>query len=236
MKKILPALFLVFLGISCTEKTPLKKEINDFLSQVRWEYSRNGYGSTCVSFEMAGKKIYVDPAQLPTAGNLEKADFIFITHEHEDHYYATTIKTLTKEGTKVIFPKHMTGSNPEREFLANGEEKDFGGFKVQAVKMNGPNHTQGNGYIFKGEGVTVFCSGDTSANDSILSLSGIDIAIVNFKPPYTWDEKALTEWVEAVKPTVLVPIHFTSDQKKAIDQLVKNLGKKTRVILLKEED
>ena len=47
------------------------------------------------------KVIYIDPYNIRVK---EKADFIFITHDHYDHCSFADMEKIVKEGTKIIIP------------------------------------------------------------------------------------------------------------------------------------
>ncbi len=59
---------------------------------------------SCFSIELKGKILYFDPFRIPK--NSEKADIIFISHPHYDHYNVASINTIMKDNTVVICPKH----------------------------------------------------------------------------------------------------------------------------------
>ena len=47
--------------------------------------------------------IYIDPYDIKE--NIHDADYIFITHDHYDHYDQESIDNIKKEDTKIILPK-----------------------------------------------------------------------------------------------------------------------------------
>ena len=47
--------------------------------------------------------IYIDPYDIKE--KLNDADYIFITHDHYDHYDTESIDNISKEDTKIILPK-----------------------------------------------------------------------------------------------------------------------------------
>ena len=53
------------------------------------------------SFQIRNKLvIYIDPYDIPEG--LEKADIVFVTHEHYDHCSPSDIKKIFKEDTTVV--------------------------------------------------------------------------------------------------------------------------------------
>lgn len=62
--------------------------------------------NTQSSIRIEGSKIlYFDPFQIQSAAH--DADFIFITHEHYDHFEPESIAKLKKEDTRLVAPESM---------------------------------------------------------------------------------------------------------------------------------
>lgn len=62
--------------------------------------------NTQSSIRIQGSKIlYFDPYQIQTAAH--DADFIFITHEHYDHFEPESIAKLKKADTCLVVPESM---------------------------------------------------------------------------------------------------------------------------------
>ena len=49
------------------------------------------------------KTIYIDPYKIDL--KIHDADYIFITHDHYDHYDIESIRNISKDTTKIIVPK-----------------------------------------------------------------------------------------------------------------------------------
>ena len=91
-----------------------------------------------VRIEMGEKNIYVDP--VTRLGNwsidyskLPKADYIFITHEHGDHYDAAAINALSKEGTVLVLNKRCADMLGKGIAMKNGDRQALEGIDVEAV-------------------------------------------------------------------------------------------------------
>ena len=62
---------------------------------------------SCIRIEYDGKEIEVDPVsklgeRTVDYASMPKADYIFITHEHQDHFDKEAIKLLSRENTMLI--------------------------------------------------------------------------------------------------------------------------------------
>ena len=62
---------------------------------------------SCIRIQYDGKEIQIDPVS--KLGNrsinyaaMPKADYIFVTHEHADHYDAAALKTLSADKTQLV--------------------------------------------------------------------------------------------------------------------------------------
>ena len=55
-----------------------------------------------IRIKKENKVIYFDPFKVDR--DINDADYIFITHDHYDHYDALSIKNISNENTKIIVP------------------------------------------------------------------------------------------------------------------------------------
>ena len=58
---------------------------------------------SCFKLELKDKILYFDPFKIPK--DSEKADIIFISHPHYDHYNQASMHVIMKDDTAVICPK-----------------------------------------------------------------------------------------------------------------------------------
>src|SRR3989344_6055030 len=83
------------------------------------------------------KTIYIDPYNLPE--NSEKADLIFITHDHYDHCSIGDLTKIVQEGTKIIMPadcqSKITRFNVaiKMEVVEQNQELDLGDVKISTI-------------------------------------------------------------------------------------------------------
>jgi L-ascorbate metabolism protein UlaG (beta-lactamase superfamily) len=191
-------------------------------------------------FDFAGKHIFVDPW---TEGNLEgqpKADYIFLTDLHPDHLDQAAIDKLKTPSTILVGPPAVGAKTALGVTLKNGESKDFGAFKVEAVPMynltRGPAQGQlfhdkgrGDGFVFTFGDKRVYDSGDTECTPEMKALKNIDVAFVCMNLPYTMPPAEAAECVRAFKPKVVYPFHFRGQDPAAFAAMVKDAPVEVRI-------
>ncbi len=61
-------------------------------------------GHCCLLIETKGKRILTDPGSYTVEAHskLENLDYIFYTHEHQDHYHLDSLKTLIQKNPKAV--------------------------------------------------------------------------------------------------------------------------------------
>lgn len=179
-------------------------------------------GHASFVMEAGGKTIYVDPVgQAGDYGKFPAPDLILITHEHRDHLAPDLVKALRTGNTLVIAPKIASEGFGEVTVMANGEVRDMGGFRVEAVPMynttpdrlNFHPKGNGNGYVVTLAGKRVYIAGDTEDIPEMRALKNIDYAFVPMNVPYTMTEEKAAEAVLEMKPRVIIPYHYRSKDK-----------------------
>ncbi len=170
-----------------------------------------------VLFKWRGKNFYVDP--VTNLETLPKADWIFITHSHPDHLDEATLTRLKKAGTQVVGPQEVAEKTHVDVVLKNGESKDLGDVKVEAVPMynlvRGPtpgahyhDKGRGDGYVFTFGDKRIYVSGDTECTPEVKALKNIDGAFLCMNLPYTETAQEAAECTLAFKPKVVFPYHW----------------------------
>ena len=163
-----------------------------------------------------GRVIYVDP--YAGKGYEIPADFIFVTHQHHDH---NKIKRVTqKPDCRII-------SNVEA--LANGKHNTFdlgGGFTVETVEASNARHNPREcvGYIVKLDGVTIYCSGDTSTTEQMKSFAerNLDYALFPTDGIFNMGFAEAAECAELIGAKHNIPVHMNPikkfDKNKALEK------------------
>lgn len=194
-----------------------------------------------VQFEFKDMIIYVDPSSLKDSkikidyDTLAKADYIFITHSHFDHFNIDIIKKLIKKGTNIIVNDEcykILGNSLEDVNLTlvkNNKSYNKKGLKFTTVpaynitkdgeKIYHPKGV-GNGYLFKFGNLKVLVAGDTEDIPEFDKLKDIDIAFLPLNRPYTMDEIMFVKAVSSLKPKILYPYHYDEEYLNKIIQLL----------------
>ena len=127
-----------------------------------------------IRIEYDGKEIEIDP--VTKLGNktinysaMPKADYIFVTHEHGDHFDKEALKQLTGETTQLVMNQRCADMYGPCAVLYNGQSTTLGDINVEAVPAynNSEGRTQfhpkgrDNGYILTIDGLRIYIAGDT---------------------------------------------------------------------------
>jgi len=161
----------------------------------------------------SGKVIYTDPYQV--SRDAEKADIIFSSHSHGDHFSRGDIKKLMKDSTLLIGPKSIS-RNLEK---FNGKALKFHEvFEIDDIKfelvpsytIKKPTHPQSNewaGLIIETEGKRIYHAGDTERIPEMKELENITVAMLPCGGTYTMDFEEACSSALDIKPEILVPMH-----------------------------
>ena len=185
------------------------------------------FGQATLKIEMDGKSLYVDPLQLEQD---DPADFIFITHAHEDHFSPNDIRKVMKDTTVFFAPKDVTEALQKQFEKATviavepGMKQEQDGFTVEAVpaynvaKTNfHPKANNWVGYIFTIDGVRIYHTGDTERTPEMKDMA-CDIVLLPLGQTYTMN--SVQEAADAaldVKANIAIPIHYGLYEGKTED-------------------
>lgn len=195
-----------------------------------------------IRMEYDGKEIEIDPVtklgnKIINYGSMPKADYIFLTHEHGDHFDKEAIKQLTGGKTQLIANKRCAEMLGYGEIMVNGQTSMFNDIKVEAVPAynNSEGRTQfhpkgrDNGYILNIDGLRIYIAGDTEDIPEMQNVKDIDIAFMPCNQPYTMTIDQLVKAAKTVKPKVLFPYHYGQTDVKGIPSQLKDSGIEVRI-------
>lgn len=240
MKKILTCL-LAILGLStaCGQQT---FEVDEFKTKSGKTVKFHALVHASIRIEYNGKEIEIDPVR--KLGNktidyaaMPKADFVFVTHEHGDHFDKEAIKILSREGTQLIMNKRCADMYGPCGVLANGQSAQFGDISVDAVPAYNISegrtqfHPKGrdNGYILTIDGLRIYIAGDTEDIPEMKDVKNIDIAFLPCNQPYTMTTEQLVRAAKIIKPKVLFPYHYGQTDVSGIASQLKGTGIDVRI-------
>ena len=195
-----------------------------------------------IRMEYDGKEIEIDPVlklrdKTVDYGKMPKADYIFVTHEHMDHFDKEAIKQLTKDGTQLITNKRCGDMLGYGEIMVNGQCSMVNEIKVEAVpaynttEANQKFHPKGrdNGFILTIDGLRIYIAGDTEDIPEMADIKDIDIAFMPCNQPFTMTPEQLVKAAKVVKPKVLFPYHYGGTNVSGIPELLKAEGIDVRI-------
>jgi len=197
---------------------------------------------SCIRIEFDGRELQIDP--VGRMGNrtidyaaMPKADYVFVTHEHADHYDAAAIKQLTGTNTQLVMNRRCADMYGSGQVMVNGQCSMFNDLTVDAVPAY--NITEGrtqfhpkdrdNGYILTLDGLRIYIAGDTEDIPEMAAIKDIDIAFLPCNQPYTMTPEQLIRAAKTIKPKVLFPYHYGQTNVSTIPSALKDEGIDVRI-------
>ncbi|SHK83600.1 MBL fold metallo-hydrolase [Xylanibacter ruminicola] len=239
MKKLLTCLLAVLgLTTACGQKS---YEIDEFTTKSGKTVKFHALMHACIRIEFDGKEIQIDPVQ--KLGNrtvdytaMPKADYIFVTHEHGDHYDANAIKQLSTDNTQLVMNKRCADMYGAGKVMVNGDELQLNDVSVEAVSAYNitEGHTQfhpkgrDNGYILTIDGLRIYIAGDTEDIPEMSQIKNIDIAFLPCNQPYTMTPDQLVRAAKIIKPKVLFPYHYGQTDLSGVAEKLKGIDVRIR--------
>ncbi|MCR5587775.1 MAG: MBL fold metallo-hydrolase [Lachnospiraceae bacterium] len=174
-----------------------------------------------------GKVIYVDPLNIEMEAF--DADFVFITHDHYDHFSPEDIKEVVNKDTMIVVPKSMEKKfrkcfpienaifvEPGKAYSADGAGADgVDSLKFETVpaynilKPFHPRLSGWIGYVFDFGGERVYVSGDTDATKEATAVK-CDVALIPIGGKFTMNYKDAAKLINTIHPKCVIPTHYGS--------------------------
>ena len=163
------------------------------------------------------KTIYFDPYKFQTKAN--DADYIFITHDHYDHYDEESIKNVIKEDTILIVPSclkeqastltnNLIAVEPNQSYkLVNLSFETIRSYNLN--KQFHPKEKNYVGYNVTSDNIKYYIMGDTDRTEESDKVR-TDICFVPIGGTYTMDVEEAATYINNLKPKKVIPIHYGS--------------------------
>lgn len=245
MRKIFATLMAAIGLCSCGEAAAQGStyETDVFTTKSGKQVTFHALMHACIRIEYDGKEIEIDP--VGKLGNrtvdysaFPKADYIFITHEHGDHFDKNAIKLLSNESTQVIANKRCADMLGYGKSMDNGDKTEIASdITVEAVPAY--NITEGhlqfhpkgrdNGYIITVDGLRIYIAGDTEDIPEMESIKDIDIAFLPCNQPYTMTINQIVRAALTIKPKVMFPYHYGQTDVSTLSDQLKTYGIDVRI-------
>lgn len=177
-------------------------------------------GHSTIKINKINKIIYIDPYNIKDS--LNDADYIFITHNHYDHFSEEDIKKVKNNKTIIIVTEDLytktlkLGFNEMNIITVKPNEN----YKVESIKFSTipayninkifhPKENEWVGYIIELEGSKYYIAGDTDITEENKKVK-CDVAFVPVGGTYTMNFKEAAQLVNQIMPKIAVPIHYGS--------------------------
>jgi L-ascorbate metabolism protein UlaG (beta-lactamase superfamily) len=204
------------------------------LSFMKW------LGHASFLMNIRGKQVYIDPFEIQI--DLPKADIIFITHEHFDHFNEEAILKIATDATKFVAPKDIANKLRSRKVLSvePGKSYEIDGINFSTVpaytnsKEFHPRSKGWVGYIIDADGTTVYHPGDT---DAIKEMNGItvDVALLPIGGRFTMDVEEAVKAAKMIHAKVFVPMHYRAVLgKEESSKAEEEFKKKINCVIMKQ--
>jgi L-ascorbate metabolism protein UlaG (beta-lactamase superfamily) len=174
------------------------------------------FTQSSIRIENDGKIMYVDPFGIEK--NFHDADFIFITHDHYDHFSPDDIAKVRKSSTFFILPRLLKSRAGGQKVLFVEPQKTYNVENlvfetVAAYNTDGrtyhPKSSGWIGYVLTLGTARYYISGDTDITPEALQVK-CDVAFVPAGGTFTMDAQKAAELVNAIHPALAVPTHYGS--------------------------
>jgi L-ascorbate metabolism protein UlaG (beta-lactamase superfamily) len=191
------------------------------------------HGHSCFTLEAGdGTRIMIDPwldenpAADIKAADVDKLDYILVSHGHFDHF-ADCIPLAKRTGATVISTFELV-SFCQQEGVKNGHGMNIGGaylFPFGRVKLTPAVHTgsiagdkEGAfttdccGFLISLDGgPSIYHAGDTALITDMQLLQGrVDLAILPIGDNFTMGPEDAARAVEMIQPETVIPMHYNT--------------------------
>ena len=242
MKRIFTCL-LTALGMTsaCSQQTSDNVDVFQTKSGKTIFFHALVHASIRIQYD--GKEIEIDPVtklgdKTIDYATMPKADYIFVTHEHFDHFDKEAIVLLSGDKTQLITNQRCAEMLGKGIVMNNGDSSQISvDIKVKAVPAY--NTTEGhqqfhpkgrdNGYILTIDGLRIYIAGDTEDIPEMSEIKDIDIAFLPCNQPYTMTVDQLARAAKIIRPKVLFPYHYSNTDVSDLPNRLKKEGIEVRI-------
>ena len=184
------------------------------------------------SFQLRSSRVtlYIDPIGIEHG---EKADFIFITHPHPDHFSPRDIRRISQESTLILAPKSVAQKLSTAEFrvqtLQLGETlrlsaeltcEAMPAYNTRPVFLGiyaHPKAANNLGYVLSWEGIRLYHPGDTHVIPEMAALKDIQVLLAPIGGNnLTMDATEAAEFVNTLGPEMTIPMHYLLNKRQAL--------------------
>ncbi|MGM0380726.1 MAG: metal-dependent hydrolase [bacterium] len=208
------------------------------------------YGHAFFKIENNGQKIFIDPfmegnpaCPLELEG-IEGADFVLVTHGHEDHY-GVAIDICRKTGATLV-ANHEIVTDARDRGIENVEPMNIGGSITAGglkFQMTEARHSSGEGlghqagFVIQGSGGTVYHAGDTGLFSDMKLIGEIfepNLALLPIGDRFTMGPEMAARAVEYIGAPVVIPMHYNTFDpiEQSPEEFRELVGESAEVVVL----
>ena len=164
--------------------------------------------------------IYADPFKMREEPH--DADYVFVTHEHYDHFSPEDIAKVAGESTVLVVPESMedkalkdTDGKYAIITVSPGASFELDNISFEAVpaynrlKPFHPRSAGWVGYVIDIGEEKIYIAGDTDLTAEARQVR-CDVALVPIGGTYTMNARQAAELVNTIRPKAAIPTHYGS--------------------------
>lgn len=163
------------------------------------------------------KIYYFDPFRIKDEKH--DADYIFVTHNHWDHFDKEAIEKIRNENTILIAPENMRQETNDlsckKLFVLPNNKYSINDIVFETIpsyntnKQFHPRENNNIGYIIKINDTTYYISGDTDIIDEMNNVEA-DVWLIPIGGTYTMTYEEAANLINSINPKVCIPTHYGS--------------------------
>jgi L-ascorbate metabolism protein UlaG (beta-lactamase superfamily) len=160
-----------------------------------------------------------NPVNPKNINEIEKLDYIFVSHDHDDHGYEESVELARRDSAYFVSIFELANKASRRGVAKTSPANAGGFFRVGdiEVKLTKAQHTTQTGipvgFIVKIDDKIIFHMGDTDYFSELEFLGRIinfDVVFVPIGSRYTMGPKEACAAVQELKPKYTIPMHYNT--------------------------
>jgi L-ascorbate metabolism protein UlaG (beta-lactamase superfamily) len=170
-------------------------------------------GHCCLLIEIKGKRILTDPGSYTVEAHskLTNIDYIFFTHEHQDHYHLESLKTLLEKNPQaIVYTNSSVSELLDKETIKHNLIKNDDSISLGEVSVVGigEKHAQMHSSIPLSSNIGFFIDGRLwYPGDAFTNLARpVEILALPVSGPWMKISEAI-DYALMLKPKVAFPVH-----------------------------